>query len=429
MRIAFVSQPFDGVLPPDQSSVGLWTYHVGRRLAVDHEVTIYLKRPWRRRAQARPDERAGYRFVPMLPQRLLPALDRAAGGLSRPGRPAFAGLHHFGEYALQIALDLRRRRPDIVHVHSFSQFVPIIRALNPELAIALHMPGEWLSQLDYAMIERRLRQVDLMIGCSDHITNLVRRRFPHLAGRCCTIYNGIDTTIFEQGAGPPAGREGRSLLFVGRVSPEKGVHLLLEAFQRLAERFPDLGLDIVGPIGELRREYIVGLSDDRHVRALERFYDGRGYAAHLRERVPPELSGRVRFHGGRPQAAVAAFYRAATVLVNASLSESFGMTVVEAGFSGVPAVVSRVGGMQETVVDGRSGLIVEPGDIAGLADAVGSLLEDDARRRAMGAAAHARASERYSWERIAAEALASYQGAIAQRGRGKLRAQPGSPRV
>jgi glycosyltransferase involved in cell wall biosynthesis len=399
MHIAFVAQPYDDVLPPSQSSIGLWTYHVGRRLAVDHRVTVYLKRP-RYASDAPGTDNIQYVFVPTVPDRLQRVVNRAAKVIGQPGRPAFATWQNFFEYALLIALDLRRRRPDVIHIHNLTQFVPLVRAFNPNTAIVLHMQAEWLSQLDSTLMERRIRQVDRVVGSSDHISNLVKRRFPHLADRCVTVNNGFDPAIFSDTTVRSKSDSLRSILFVGRVSPEKGVHLLLEAFQQVGARIPDARIDIVGPGGSLPRQLIVDLSDDPHVQALARFYDGREYQAHLQDRIPAELAARVIFHGGQSQAAVAGFYRNATILVNASLSESFGMSVVEAGSLGVPAIVTRVGGMQETVLDGHTGLIVAPDDVTGLAQAMITLLEDEQRRQAMGRAAQARALDRYSWDRI-----------------------------
>jgi spore coat protein SA len=427
MHIAYVSQPVDGVLPPIQTSIGLWTYHVGRRLARDHQVTVYLKQEWAGGPAVSAGELANYVFVRMLPKRLQPVIDWSGKVLSGPGRPPFAALHYYLEYALQIAADIRRRKVDLVHIHNFTQFVPVIRALNPQVKIVLHMQGEWLTQLDYRMIERRLRQVDRMIGCSDHISNLVRTRYPHLADRCATVHNGFDTSIFSASPAAHLRRPGKRLLFVGRISPEKGVHVLLEAFQKVAASVPEAYLDIVGPFGELPRDFIVSLSDDPHVTRLARFYDGRGYLAHLKDRIPADLAERVVFHGGLPQAEIAAHYRDAAILANPSLSESFGMSIVEAGSFGIPSVVSRVGGMKETVLDGRTGRIVEPSDADGLARSLLELLTDDGRRQEMGQAARERSLECYSWERIARDALTLYSETVKNDSRMIHRAQPDSP--
>jgi len=89
-------------------------------------------------------------------------------------RPLFASKLFYLTYVLQVARDLKREKCDIVHLHNFFQFVPIIRAFNPKIKIVLHMHCEWLTQLDRTMIENRLRKVDLIIGCSEYITEKAR---------------------------------------------------------------------------------------------------------------------------------------------------------------------------------------------------------------------------------------------------------------
>ena len=83
-------------------------------------------------------------------------------------------------------------------------------------------------------------------------------------------------------------------------------------------------------------------------------------------------------------AIVNALQRRAQVAVQKSLAEGFGLTVAEAMWKARPVVASRVGGIQEQIVQGETGLLVEPHDLAGFADAVAELLADQPRARAMG---------------------------------------------
>jgi trehalose synthase len=83
-------------------------------------------------------------------------------------------------------------------------------------------------------------------------------------------------------------------------------------------------------------------------------------------------------------AIVNALQRRAQVAVQKSLAEGFGLTVAEAMWKARPVVASRVGGIQEQIVQGETGLLVEPHDLGGFADAVTELLADQPRARAMG---------------------------------------------
>lgn len=93
---------------------------------------------------------------------------------------------------------------------------------------------------------------------------------------------------------------------------------------------------------------------------------------------------------------VNALQRRSAVVVQKSLAEGFGLTVAEAMLKSRPVVASRVGGISDQIVDGESGLMMDdPTDLDAFAAAVGSLLTDPDRARAMGEAAHQRAVDRF----------------------------------
>lgn len=415
MRIAFVNQPFDNVRPPSQNSLGIWTYEVARRLAKRHEVTIYTRgarfRFW---GVHRDDVR--YRFVPeAIDQRLCAWLDRWPG-YKDPRRPRFASSPYYMAYAIAVARDLRRQGCDVVHVMNFSQFLPVLRRFNPKARIGLHMQCDWLTQLDPAWIGPRLAHADLLMGCSEFITQRIRETYPRYASRCHTLYNGTSverlSKVNDQSAGE---NDAQSVLFVGRVSPEKGVHVLLDAFRRVHEQHPNARLDIVGPISSAPMDYILSLSDDPKVRELAKFYDG-DYRQHLDEQMPNSASAQVRYWGSLPYDELAQLYNKATVFVFPSVwHEPFGMPVVEAMASGTPVVATRSGGISEIVQDGKTGLLVKRGEAEDLAEALFKILGDAELRRSIGEAGRQRASERFSWDHIADDLVELYGGAAPQR--------------
>jgi trehalose synthase len=92
---------------------------------------------------------------------------------------------------------------------------------------------------------------------------------------------------------------------------------------------------------------------------------------------------------------VNALQRRADVIVQKSLAEGFGLTVAEAMWKGTPVVASEVGGIQDQIVDGRSGILVEPTDLSGLGRAVTSLLQDVEFARAIGHAGRERVRSRF----------------------------------
>jgi hypothetical protein len=119
MKIAFVNQPIDLLIPPIQNSIGIWTYQVAPRVAQKHQVLVYgkrtaLQKSWREQAGVE------YRFARAVPNRLLGRLSRLTLPYLDRKRPFFASRFYHLDYALGVALSLRRQQPDVIHVHNFS---------------------------------------------------------------------------------------------------------------------------------------------------------------------------------------------------------------------------------------------------------------------------------------------------------------------
>jgi glycosyltransferase involved in cell wall biosynthesis len=409
MKIAFVDQPWAMTLPPAQTgSISLWTWQVARRLARQHSVLVYMGRKRRSQPSGVRCEGVDYRTIPAydyLSDRIGTRLGRA----SNPRRPAVSAVSYHLEYALRTAVNIRRERCDVVHVHQFPQFAMVIRAFNPGVKILLHMNCEWLTQFDPTIVLRRLRATDLILGSSDYIASLIRKAYPSVAPKCVTVYNGVDVERFA----PRPSEAGRKrpgvarLVFVGRVSPEKGVHDLIDAFAIVAKQRDDVELHIVGPEDSLPIDFIVGISGDPLVRALSVFYQDGDYSKHLRRRIEPSLAGRITFVGQVANEVLPMYYHSADILINPSLSESFGMTVAEAMACGRPVIVTDVGGMPGIVRNGVDGLIVPPGNIQALADAILYLVDNPEVRATMGISGCRRINELCSWERVAQAWLAA----------------------
>ncbi len=178
--------------------------------------------------------------------------------------------------------------------------------------------------------------------------------------------------------------------------------MLLEAFQRVVRDYPDVELEIVGPKAAPLLEFIYKLSDDPKVSGLASFCHG-DYLARLKGQLPAELMKRISFSGEIPHSMLAQRYAVADVYVQPSLTEAFGMPVAEAMAAGVPVVATRVGGIPEMIEDGKTGLLVEADDAQGLAEGIRRLLADEDLRESMGKSAKARATELFSWDRVASD--------------------------
>lgn len=407
MHVGFLCQPVDQPRPPSPNSLGLWVYEVARRLPENWEISVYMRTRGRRPRTER-DGRIRYRLLPI---RYDETLSRLA--FRHSAVPTFARDSTYRLYASAAALDMRLAGIDVAHVMNYSQFVPLLHRFAPRTRIVLNMVCEWLSQLDRTLIEPRLRHADVVMGCSEHITHLVRERFPGAGPLCRTVGNGVDSEAMRPTAAVPP--RAPRILFVGRVSPEKGVHTLIEAMAEVVRRVPGAALDVLGGRSQLARGYLVDLSDDPLVQALGRFYDGddrSAYARRLDALVSAAgLTRHVTFHGDVAYEEVSAFYRNASVVVNPSLSESFGRSLIEAMAFGLPVVATRVGGMREIVEDGREGILVPAEDAGALAEAVVRVLSEPGLAERMGRAGRETVCSRYTWGAIAERAARVYQEA------------------
>jgi glycosyltransferase involved in cell wall biosynthesis len=175
----------------------------------------------------------------------------------------------------------------------------------------------------------------------------------------------------------------RVLAFTGRLVPHKGVDVILRALRELPK---DVALLAVG-----------------HGPRLD---DLRSLARRL------GVESRVRFCTDVTDDELPLYLRAADLFVFPSQNrlEGFGLVVAEAMASGLPVIIADMPGVREVIEPGREGLLVEPLIARDLVDRIQELLDDPARRRAMGIAARTRAEERYSLEQVARRLLTVYEG-------------------
>lgn len=409
--VAFISQGMGAIVPPKAAgSIAIWIYETVQHLSRNQAVIVIEFGEKRFRTARLQHEGVTYCYVPRAINRIINAIHRRLSWLLRrlwPAerrimQPTFASMFYNLGFIMQAAWHARQSRCKVIHIHNFSQFVPVVRALNPNARIILHMHCEWLSQLDQRMITRRLASADVVVGCSTYIVQKILKRFPHLEHKCQVVFNGTDVGHFVPTGDVAAESPSNILriLFVGRISPEKGVHVLLEAFKAVAERFPSACLELVGGVGNLPADFLVSMSEDPLVKELNPFYSA-DYLAYLRSRIPEHLTGRVTFHGIVAHRELITHYREATVFVNSSLSDAFPVPIVEAMAAGLPVVASAVGGIPEAVVDEMTGLLVAPNRPETLAAALGRILGDSSLRRRMSAAARDRALKLFSWRAIA----------------------------
>jgi len=250
------------------------------------------------------------------------------------------------------------RGADLVHAHWLPSGVAALATRKP------YVLQLWGTDVELA------RRMPALAGPVVARARLVICASSALAGSAREL-GARDVRVIPSGVDIPTETAGEAepphVLYVGRLSSEKGITELLAA----AEGMP---LVVVG--------------------------DGP-----LRDEVPQAL-------GFVPNAELGPYYDAAAVVAVPSRREGYGVVCAEAMAHGKPVVASAVGGLLDLVAHGETGLLVPPGDTAGLREALHWLLGDAELRRRMGEAARERARERLSWERATAETLRAYEDAL-----------------
>ncbi|MGE3077139.1 MAG: glycosyltransferase family 4 protein [Dehalococcoidia bacterium] len=401
------------------SSLEIWTYEVACRLSETNDIHVFGGLPARSvRATAFRDRGISYHLLPTTPDVMLRRVFSKIRKSPPANRPLVARQSYYYFWALRTAWELRRLKPDVIHIHNQFPFARIIGRLNPRARIVVHMQSEWLSQVDRREVEPALKRTALVMGCSRHVTSKVEARELSAVPETVVVPNGVDTDAFHPLDPVRPGSEDRplKLVFVGRVSPEKGCHALVQALAVLIERGEDVTLSLVGPVGALPAGHIVQISREPAVRDLQRFYAASApYLEQILDPLPPEVRARVHIKGSVPREEVVREIREADILLNPSLSETFGMALVEAMASGIPVIATQVGGMPEVVEDGVTGILVAPESSNALADAIQTLKAHPESRRAMGAAGRDRTVRYFTWDAVAEQALKAYQSLVFDR--------------
>jgi glycosyltransferase involved in cell wall biosynthesis len=429
MKIAFVNQPIDTILPPYQSSVGACTYGVACSLAESCEVVVYGTKNRHKNLPTNFRKRnVDFRFLPApLSDRLVAKVREKYSKLFPLCPPQSSSAWLFRAWGRHVAEDLRRQARDVIQVQHCSQYLPEIRALNPSAKIVLQLHAEWFSQNRLSILEKRLRHVDLVTTVSDYITEKTRRQFPTIADRCQTMYNGVDAAEFsrERNRDAPTRREKR-ILYAGALSPHKGLHVLLDAFSIVIKEYSQTRLDIVGTQANYQLAETFELKDSELIESVYSFYtydwpakakakfgwgpaEGGSYLAHLKQRLSGEARGKVCFHGFVPRPKLIDLYYCADVFAFAPIwNEGFGIPPVEAMAAGVPVVATRSGAIPETVKDQQTGFLVNKNDPGALAAGILKLLHDDDLRTKMGQTARDWVHGNFIWDKIAEKMYRCY---------------------
>ena len=263
--------------------------------------------------------------------------------------------------------------PDLVHLNEAGVdvfFHHASAAAHPSPTL-LTLHGLWPDRTrdQDSVMARALRAADSITCCSEAVLNEARLLVPEIATRSCVITNARK----EPDVVPvPLPTNEQRLVFLGRLSPEKGFDVALAAFARIAGRFSELRLIVAG--------------------------DGPDRSKLENQARELGVSDRVDFLGWIEPDAVPTLLNSASIVLMPSRSEGFPLAALDAALMGRPVVATTAGGLAEAVQDGVTGLLVPPDDSVAFAAAIGRLLGEPETVRKMGAAARERVRRTFSWE-------------------------------
>ncbi len=308
---------------------------------------------------------------------------RRNGALRLTTLPAHGHLHGHPAHPLAPSLPRALVGADIVHTHHMRSTPSGVAALTARVRRQRAVVTDHgLQGSDWGGLLPRL--FDRFLTVSSYSA----RELGAPATRTSVIYGGADPDRFF----PDDRVSRRGILFVGRLTPHKGVDRLLQALPAGAE------LKVAGSLGHDPQ-----LPERDYPLLLRRLAEGRD----------------VEFLGPVPETLLPVLYREAAVLALPSVhrtcygreirvSELLGLVALEAMASGTPVVCSRVGGLAEVVQDGITGFLVEPGNVEELGGRLEQVLTDRSLAARLGRNARELVVERFSWEACAQRCLAAY---------------------
>ncbi|MBE3576171.1 MAG: glycosyltransferase family 4 protein [Limnochordales bacterium] len=308
-------------------------------------------------------------------------------------------------YHQNVAEALRQAEFELLHIFNRPTWVVEFAAARPEARriVSLHNEMFESDKISAENAAACLEATDKVVTVSRFIAEGVAARYPQAAPKTRVVYSGVDPEIYLPRWHPRARQlrvklarrlgfdpDAPIVLNVGRLSPKKGSHLIIQAMDTVHERFPEAVLIIVGSkwYGETE-------------------WDEYGqYLMRMAARSP----GRIFLTGFVPPGEIPAYYSSADVFVCASQwPEPLARVHYEAMAAGLPIITTRRGGNPE-VVDGLgNGWVVdEYNDPVALGTHIALLLEKRELAEEMGRRGRELAEERFNWKRVADELLEIY---------------------
>lgn len=301
----------------------------------------------------------------------------ALGGLDLKG--LFLNLMYFTE-ALMVGQWMRRNRQRHLHCHLGQQAATVglfvRRVFGFGYSVTVHGPDEFYDARGQYLADK-IAAADFIVCISSFARSQLMLLSPQIHWNKLIVSRlGVDPQLFSPAA-RNAAPETFEILCVGRLTPAKGQHLLIDATERLAQQKRRVRLRLAGsgPDESSLREHAARI----------------GF---------PE---RVIFEGAVNQDRIRSLYAAADIFCLPSFAEGVPVVLMEAMAMGIPCVTTQITGIPELIRNGIDGLLVAPSGLDALVEALATLMDDPALRERLAASGRARILEHYDLRRNVAE--------------------------
>jgi spore coat protein SA len=304
------------------------------------------------------------------------------------------------EYSISVRRALTNLNTDIIYIHNDPVIAALVKRKNND-TLVLHMHNDHLTMPGLGVLcSRALRNVDLVLCVSDYIRDRAIRKFPSCAWKFQTVLNATDPHLFRPYSDSETDSVRKKIgflrgqfvfLYVGRLTEEKGLHVLIEAFSSISSRYGCARLVISGS---------------------SFFADApkTAYEAMIVDKAAP-LGDKIRFTGFLPHSELRLLYSLADCVVVTSVwQEPCALVVLEAMASETCLIATRVGGTPQLVADGKTALLVEPGDVPALVEAMERVMVDSELRHGIAQAARKEVLDHFTYDRLASNICGAFEG-------------------
>jgi glycosyltransferase involved in cell wall biosynthesis len=378
-KVLMVTGPVHTVPPLKGAAVETWMYEVSKRLAGYESHIVSIANPFY------PDReyRDGIYFHRI--------------HISRLYKRFFQKLTRLDplSYSKRIARIIDKVQPDIIHMHNFMKWAaPLVKLVNKnDVKTVLHMQNE-VSQIPEL-------KIDLFIGCSNYIVDSYKNTSIKAKHFSC-VYNGVDLNRFipnwEVKSARDSVREKFGIrkdefivLYVGRVSPEKGVEHFIESALMLKDR-KRVRFFIIGEIPQ-------GRANNKRVIYGKRMFE-----------MAVPLKDKIIFTDVFPPSKIHLLYLLGDIeVIPSNFNEPFGMVGIEAMASGLPVVAREKGGLKEYLMDGLNGFFIDEGNVSeDIVKKIDIMVSDEDMRKKIGMKGRKTVENKFSWEKITDEVEQQY---------------------